>query len=136
MSERSKADALSAAITARPDLLDYLKGKPLTPEHAELMDQAEEAEQIAAQPTPKTHTLTEEERYYLDSLRSQPGLQVAFKVIENAILRQQDSVILLSQTDPFRNKDEIALQWAYLECMRWAARKLKSAVETEAGSKT
>jgi hypothetical protein len=115
------------------DLLDYLKGKPLTPEHAELMDQADEAEKTVSQPAAKMHVLTEEERYYLNTLRSNPGWQVAWKAVENAILQQRESVIVLSQTDPLRNKDEIALQWAYLECMHWAARRLRSGVEAEMG---
>lgn len=115
-----------------PSLDDYLKGKPLTPEMAEMMAASEEVEQVVAQVrNPRRTAITDDDRYHLKALRGQPGWEVLIRVLENAIVEQQESVILLSQSDPLRNKEGIALEWAYLACMRWAKRKLESALAEE-----
>lgn len=111
---------------------DFLMGRPLTPEHAELMAAAEEAEETPVRTMQETD-ITEDDRYYLGTLVTTPGWEAAVRVFDNAILRQEKSATLLSQTDPLKDKDEIAVQWAYVVCMRYARRKLLAAVEAELG---
>lgn len=112
---------------------DYLKGRPLSAEHAEMMLESEAEQQpvYVAQDEPKRTKFSEDERHYLNKLRNEPGWEVLKRVLDNAILRQQDSAIVLSQNDPLRNKDEIALQWGYLTCLRWAARQIEYEVDLE-----
>jgi hypothetical protein len=118
-----------------PSLENYLRGRPLSQELDEMMHEAKTAAADPRQPPPLrsflSTTITQDDRYWLDKFRSDPGFRVLMRVLDKAILRLQEATILFSQTEPLKNKEEIAIQWMNVACLKFAVRQIEAEVDAE-----
>jgi hypothetical protein len=122
-----------------PSLQDYLDGKPLTPELAELaagrdMEAAadEAAEQVAAfEIDDPMRPLDDGEREDLRRLRFEPGWRVLERLRKRTCMRLTDAAMMASKVDPLRNQEKIAAGWAQLSIYEQALQSEASLVEFE-----
>jgi hypothetical protein len=117
----------------RNTLENYLAGRPLSEELAALIDdQDEQRASHSPDPFPLTTTdgpLTAEDKQCIRRLVYEPGFQLLIKVINTTIQNHEDSVRLLSTTDPLKNKERIVNEWAYVACFKRVLAEIRSIVE-------
>ncbi len=98
---------------------DYLQGKPLTEEIAELADP-----RPVERPLPPNELLgfhgeiTDDDRIWLKRLTHEPGWIVFLNLMERGIQRRVRMATQLSAIDPLGNKEKIADAWAYVSVMK------------------
>jgi hypothetical protein len=111
-------------------LEDYLLGKPLSPEIAELMHGLEETTKQPAPPTViGNRTLSESDLKALSQLRSYPGWEVLIVLLDATIDRYRENIIHLSEFDPIGNREEITAGWLEVKTWRRTKEALSSIID-------
>jgi hypothetical protein len=123
-----------------PRLEDFQKGIPLNDEMARLKAG------VFEQPAPETplpfrlggdvfddldRPLDEAERELLARLTREPGWQILERLIERTCAKLERKAIIVSQTDPLRNAEEIAAGWAYFSMWKRVRGEMKALIEGE-----
>lgn len=111
---------------------DYLQGKPLSPEAAELLDPPPVERTL-----PKneligfTGEITDDDRAWLKRLIGEPGWIVFLNLVERTIQRRTRMATQMSVIDPLGNREKIADAWAYVSVMRAVSSDTISELENE-----
>jgi hypothetical protein len=117
-------------MTEKYSLEDYLQNKP-APEPAPTPE--EKLEWLAGSGPAKTYPgpIEEHDREWLKRLQNEPGYLILMRLLQNIVLRYENSAKLLSQTDPLGNKDALAAAWAYAGVAKLIKAELEREVATE-----
>lgn len=118
-------------------LEDYLKGVALSPA-LERLRRGEDPEEPEAQPDPqqavtgkRKRSINNDEREWLRRLTVEPGWQILMWLIDSTIEAREEAAIILSQTDPITNKDQMVKEWTYIASMKEVAKVIKGRVQRE-----
>ena len=117
---------------------NYLTGKPLSPEIAALMEGREPAAEIqyaaeaeATAYKPDSREPTPEEITWVHRLKGEPGYSILLRMIKLRVQKREESASLMSQQDPYGQKDDIAKNWAYIACFKQVIREIEILVTGE-----
>lgn len=75
--------------------------------------------------------IDEHDREWLKRLQNEPGYLILMRLLQNIVLRYENSAKLLSQTDPLGNKDALAAAWAYAGVAKLIKGELEREVAAE-----
>lgn len=116
-------------MTEKYSLEDYLQNKP-APEPKSAQDPA-----AAVGYNLVSHTaagpVDDHDREWLKRLQNEPGYLILMRLLQNIVLRYENSAKLLSQTDPLGNKDALAAAWAYAGVAKMIKNELEREVAAE-----
>jgi hypothetical protein len=110
-------------------LEDYLQNKP-APEPVIMpspVDPAGEGRYNSRDSGP----VDDYDREWLKRLQNEPGYLILMRLLQNIVLRYENSAKLLSQTDPLGHKDELAAAWAYAGVAKMIKNELEREVAAE-----
>ncbi len=115
----------------------FMRGEPLTPELAALREGRDPEAKSRPMPAERKayddpeRELTRLERLDLKEFWEMPGQKLYLRLAEKSILSHQKRAITMSQDDPFSNRDEIAIAWAYVKVLRRVITELELVVNAE-----
>jgi hypothetical protein len=118
---------------------NYLTGKPLSAEIAALMEGREPAAEIQYPQETTSYTdarghsrePTPEEITWVHRLKGEPGYSILLRLLKLRVQKREESASLLSQQDPYGQKDDIAKNWAYIACFKQVIREIEILVTGE-----
>lgn len=119
-------------MTKKYRLEDYLQNKP-RPEPETPAEFAQELGYRLADSVRREFAgpIEEHDREWLKRLQNEPGYLILMRLLQNIVLRYENSAKLLSQTDPLGHKDELAAAWAYAGVAKLIKAELEREVAAE-----
>jgi hypothetical protein len=121
----------------------YLKGEPLSEALAALKKGEEADDQDAGGKIPgdpnagrlfamrNPDELDDDDREHLRRLKVEPGWPIAFRVLDQAIAKQEQMAKAISEADPLGNRDKVAEQWAYIAMLKRARNLMVGLIDEE-----
>jgi len=121
---------------AKVSLDDFLAGKPLNKKMARMMkgeldEEPVESEQKVSRNYADGSPVTLHDCEHLRRMTLTPGWQVLLKLLDTALVTQENSARQNSLLKPLQRKDEIAADWAQLAADKEARSRIERMVETE-----
>lgn len=123
----------------KPTLENFLAGVPLNKDMEDLAravmedgePEAEPGREVSADPFDPLRPCDDADRKALLKLTQEPGWEVLTRLRRIACAEAEKAATLVSQDNPFGNKDKIAAGWAYFAVMKQILQVEKSMIETE-----
>jgi hypothetical protein len=120
--------------TTKLTLEDYLRN-PVNLEEADEQSNGESEKQLVAAQEALSKAghgpVSDYDRKWLKRLQFEPGYLILFRMLNNIVLRFENSATVLSQGDPLGNAAEVAKAWAYAAMARGVKEQLEKEITQE-----